>query len=169
MERKSIVALLVGFLLAITLSGCSNTTNQLQDALQDYTQMVEGNCPEDLCLTIYYIDPHILTRKPISATELMNFPGVKKVIVESETLATQFERFKKLDASILKPIEENSDINARLYYVFETGESGKILEVTICDADSSVIVNGIEVETNSVFYELIEPFLSQEDRNMLGF
>ena len=169
MKRTSIIFILMGFLLATTLTGCSNPTDQLNNALHDYIKMVEGDCPENLCLTIYYIDPEILTRKPLTAEELMSFPGVKKIRVESEELAAHFELFKKLEPSILQPVEESSGINARLYYVFETGESSKILEVIVWDTCGSIFVNGIEVENNTVLYELIEPFLSEEDRNILGF
>lgn len=168
MKRTCIMVLLVCLLLTVALSGCSNPTNDLQVALQDYVKMVDGDCPEDLRLTIYYIDPAILTRKPLTAEELKNFPGVQTITVEAEELAKHFETFQKLTPSALKSVEENSGINARLYYVFETGDAGQILEVIICDSYSSVFVNGIEVENNSVFYELIEPFLSEEDRNVLG-
>ena len=168
MKRICITLLLISFLLAGTLSGCSTPTNKLQDALQDYVKMVEGDCPEDIRLTIYYIDPAILTRKPLTAEELKDFPGVQKITVESEELAKHFETFKKLTPSALHPVEENSGINARVYYVFETEDSGKILEVIICDSYSSVFVNGIEVENNPVFYDLIKPFLSEKDRNALG-
>ncbi len=50
--------------------------------------------------------------------------------------------------------------------MLETGESGKLLEVTISEIRGNVVVNGMEVEFDPVFYELIELFLTEEARIM---
>ena len=165
--RLTTVTLLIVFLLTAVLIGCSNLT-PLQDAMNDYCQMMEGPPPKDIRLIIYYIDPNILTRVPLSEDALTTFPGVEIVTVESEQLASHWERLKELDPSILQPVKEESYINARLYYVFEVGDSNKILEVVISQIHGSVFVNAVEVEDHPVFYELIIPFLTEEGRGILG-
>lgn len=177
MKRARIVLYLLVFLLATALTGCQNPSVQtekqnpstpLEEAMRDYTQMVEGILPQDLRLTIYFLDPSILTRAPLSTDGLVTFPGVKTIIVDSKELEGHMALLRELDASILQPVEELSYINARLYYVFEIGDSEKILEVVINEIHGSVFVNGIEVEDNPVFYELILPFLTEEDGEILG-
>lgn len=164
--RRIVVICLLAFLLAITLTGCSNST-PLQDVMNDYSKMVEGDIPEDFCLTIYYLDPNILTRRPLSEADLVTFPGVEIIRVESEELASYWTLLKELDLSILQLVKEKSYMNARLYYVFEVGDSD-ILEVVISEIHGSVFVNGVEVEDNPLFYELIAQFLTEEDHNVLG-
>lgn len=167
MKRAGIIFLII-ILLAAGLIGCGNSSSQLEEALADYSQMAEGALPDDLRLTIYYLDPSILTRAPLSAEDLMNFPETQKIIIDSGELTAHLALLQKMDPSILQPVKEESKINARLYYVFEAGDSGKILEVTISDIHGSAFVNGMEVDDHPVFYEIITPFLSEEAIDMLG-
>lgn len=166
MQKKLVISLVV-LSLVVCLTGCSHST-PLQDAMIDYSIMIEIGIPEDLHLTIYYIDPTILTRRPLNQEDLVTFPGVEVIIVDSEEIAPHWEQLKELSPSTLQPVQEESYVNARLYYVFETRDSGKILEVVISEIHGSVFVNGMEVEDNPIFYKLINPFLSENDRNILG-
>ena len=64
-------------------------------------------------------------------------------------------------------------MNARLYYVFEVGDSEKLLEVVVSPdsldkINGRVVVNGVEVKDNPIFYELIMPFLTEDAHNELG-
>ena len=68
--------------------------------------------PDDVHLKIYYINPRILTRIPLSAEELMVFRGVKVITIESEELAKHSTLLRKLDASIISAVNEESYINA---------------------------------------------------------
>lgn len=165
--QKTIVIYLVILALVISLVGCSDST-PLQDAMNDYCKMVEGDMPDDLRLTIYYLDPTILTRRPLNQEDLVTFPGVEVIIVDSEELAPHWEQLKEMSPSVLQPVQEESYINARLYYVFEAGDSGKILEVVISEIHGSAFVNGVEVEDNPIFYDLIVHFLADDDRDILG-
>jgi len=67
----------------------------------------------------------------------------------------------------LQPVKEKTYINARLYYVLEVGTES-LLGVVISDIHGSVFVNGEEVEDHPVFYEIIIPYLTDEDRTILG-
>lgn len=167
MKRFSVVVCLLAFLLTTILTGCSSSS-ALQEAMKDYSKIVEGDPPEDICLTIYYLDPNLFTRIPLSKDALTTYPGVEIITVKSEELASHWELLKELNPSILHPVEEKSNINARLYYVFEVGDSDKILEVVISNIHGSAFVNGIEVKDNPIFYELIVHFLTEEGRTTLG-
>ncbi len=151
-----------------TLAGCANPSAQPQNPLADYEKMLSGDIPQNLRLTIYYMDPTILTLMPLSAEDLMDFPETRKIVVESGELAANFEPFKELNFSILQPAKITSYIDARMYYVLEAGDSGKLLEVTISQVHGNMFVNGIEVEHNRIFYDLIDPFLTEEARIMYG-
>lgn len=168
MKYTVLKSLLLGVLVALLLLGCSNPSIQLQEVLTDYSNMLEKELPEDLHLTIYYIDPGILTQYAVSTDRLVAFPGVTKITVESDELASHLELLKTLEFTALQPVQGDSYINARLYYAFEVGDSEKILEVVISEIHGVVFLNGVAVENNPVFYELIIPFLSEEDREILG-
>lgn len=168
MKRSIVVICLLGLLLATSMAGCLNSYTQLQDGVDFYQEMLEEDIPEDLSLSIYYINPSILTRVPLSTDDLIKFPGVKKIIIESQDLEEHMTLLKKMDSTILHPVKEKSYINARLYYVFEVGSSDKILEVAINQLHGSVFVNGVEVEDNQLFYDIIIPFLTEDDLNILG-
>ena len=169
--------LVLALLLTATLIGCHSSSSQkekqtlvtsLEESMGDYLKTVQNKLPDDLRLTIYYLDPTVLTRAPLSKEDLQSYPGVVKITVEAEELASHRELMKKLDPNILQLVQEESHINARLYYFFEVGDSEKILEVIISNIYGSVCVNDFEVENNPVFYDLILPFLEDEDRQILG-
>lgn len=164
---KRIIALLVlGFLLVTILTGCSDPAAQLQDKLENYSKIVQADLPEDLRLTICYVDPLLLTTYPWSADTLINCDMTQKIIIEREEILSNIDAFKKMNWSVLTPTKNEPRINARLYYVIESGEHGKLLEVVISEVRGNVVVNGIEVEYNTLFYELIWPFLPEDARVM---
>ena len=171
------ILLVLALLLTCSLIGCKDLSSlkekqtpvtSLEESMSEYLKTVEEKLPDDLRLTIYYLDPTVLTRAPLSKEDLQSYPGVVKITVEAEELASHRELMKKLDPNILQPVQEESHINARLYYFFEVGDSEKILEVIISNIYGSVCVNDFEVENNPVFYDLILPFLEDEDRQILG-
>lgn len=172
MKRIVIAISLLMVLLSGILSGCTSNAMLLSDALQDYTAVVNGELPEDLSLTIYYLRLSIVTRMPLTSEDLVNLSHTEKIVVESSELVAYQDLLQKMNASALQPSRTEPLVDARLYYVFSTGANDKLLEVTISGGplDSrDPIVNGIHVEDNDVLYELIAPFLSEEVRDMFGF
>ena len=152
-------------LLITLLNGCTVASSPYeQDPLDDYRQMLSGDIPEDLCLTIYYMDPLIFTRIALTTDGLMSHPETKKIIVKADQLEDKQSLLKKLDSSLLQPAAINSYVNARMYYVFETAETGKLLEVIVNQVYGNVFVNGIEAEENPVFLEIVTPFLPEQAR-----
>ena len=177
-------------LLILTLVGCANASAQpetginsdkpaqLQASLEDYSKLVNGDFSEDLRLTVYCLSPSIETRRPLSAEDLVGLvnnsaPGTYKIVINAKELATNQATLRKLSSSALQPAKGDYYLNARVYYVFDIGETGKILEVAMWCYDDGpgygygVFVNGIAVENNSIFFELIEPFLTEEVHKML--
>ena len=168
--RFLLIVLLVVLIIAV---GCNTDYLKLKWAAYRYQQVMEGEIPEDLTLTVYYIPHYILTRAPLTVEDLKDMTCSVKIVVESEELVKHLATLKQLNASVLQPTEEDYGINACFYYVFELGNQ-KILEVVFqqydgqTDSDVGTFVNGIRVESNSVLYEIILPFLSEFDREELG-
>ena len=161
MRRSKILLFMLIILLVPSLAGCSPSA-QLRNTFSVYLDVISEDIPEDIQLIIYYKDPLTYTQYPLSTDDLVNFRD-KKIVVEHEELSTQIALLSKLEPSILEPVKEETYLDARLYYVIETEAHGKILEVAVSDMGKNVFVNGIEVEHNPVFYEIIKPFLSEED------
>ena len=174
--KRGIIICLLGALLITVLAGCGTSSDQaetqpapmmLEDAMKDYERAVAGELPEDFRLTITFMNPIMDTRAPVRVEDLKNYP-CRTIVVDAQKLNAYAEVLRKLDASILKPVAEPSYVDARLYYVFEVGDSEVILDVvTGAERNDTIFVNGIEVETNPVFYELILPFLTEEDCEIL--
>ena len=165
--KKVLVLIIIVFVLVAVAVNCFGPSIRLRLALSDYSNIVSDGIPEDLSLTIYYVSPYILTRHPWRIEDLVKATDVKKITIDSEELAPYLELLRKLDASALQPVNEETYLNARLYYVFET-DDGKLLEVAINGWSGNAFVNGVEIEPSSVLYDIIIPFLSEEDRNVLG-
>lgn len=166
--------LLIGLLVVLLIAaGCNTNYLKLKWAAYRYQQVMKGEIPEDLTLTVYYIPHYILTRAPLTVEDLKDMTCSVKIVVESEELVRHLATLKHLNASVLQPAKEDYGINACFYYVFESGNQ-KILEVALqqydgqTDADVGTFVYGIRVKRNSVLYEIILPFLSEFDREELG-
>ena len=170
--RRGIIICLLGALVITVLAGCWASNEQaetqpapmmLEDAMKDYESAVAGELPEDFRLTITFMNPIMDTRAPVRVEDLKNYP-CRTIVVDAQKLDAYAEMLRKLDASMLKPVAEPSYVNARLYCIFEVGEAERVLDfVTNADIGCSFFVNGVEVAYNPVFYELILPFLTEED------
>ena len=168
MKTKIFILIIVLVILFVTVVlSCFNPRIQIYLSLMEYSQITKTDIPKDLHLTIYYIDPTILTRYPLSVNDLVSWDGVRIIDVSYDQLANHSDSLKKLDASILRPSKVEDYLNARLYYVFET-DHGQLLDVAISHIGGHVYVNGIEVENNPVFYDIIVPFMSEDDLQILG-
>ena len=71
----------------------------------------------------------------------------------------------------LIPVEKKSYIDARIYYVFELNGTNKLFDVILWGGINdykSLFVNGIEIEENSIFFDVMLPFLSEEETTELN-
>ena len=182
MNRKITIGLGFCILVLITiaiLTGFGGSDMRYQTALGDFPKLIELEKFDNLSLTIYYMNPFILTRAPLSVNDLVygitavnesprekndaNGLYEQKIVINGSQLKEHVDLLSRIGSVNLMPIEEKSYLNARIYYVFETEEDGKLLDVVLWGGydDNSIYVNGIEVEGNNIFYDIIIPFLPE--------
>ena len=107
MRRSKILLFMLILLLVPSLAGCSPSA-KLRDTFRVYLDVISEDIPEDMQLTIYYIDPSILTNRPLSTDDLVKRDDVKKIVVEYEELSTQIALLSKLEPSIFEPVKEET-------------------------------------------------------------
>ena len=187
MKRKGIIiALAVLLSAAITcqsvwLANRGIPRVSLNLALHAYEAAFDDGAPDDLKLTIYYISPAIVTRAPIYTLEQLrgaNDDHATQIHVGAEELSAHAEQFRKLDADDLCPETVYSAVSGRggrilgflrMVYILEREDGEILLKIYACNLvrDESVIVNGIKVKNDPIFYELIDPYLTDADRETL--
>lgn len=117
---------------------------------------------DSLSLTIYYIDPFLLTRYQVRDTFLMNQGYEYKATIPSIKLKDHINLLKQINNIALVPVKQKSYQNNRLIYIFETKKGDKILSVYMQGKNNSMFINGHEVEVNNYFYEVVIPFLPED-------
>lgn len=152
------IIMFILFMLIIS-TACGIKDMRSEKLLNNYSKLIEKN---DLTLTIYYINPFILTRYPLSVDNLINFEGVKKIVVSGSSLEEHMDLFGQINKDDLVPVKNKSRLDARFYYIIETVSEGKILDVCMWGNDNSIFVNGLEVKWNDIFYNVVIPFLPEE-------
>lgn len=165
LKKRMTVGLPILILLAVSiLASCGGNDIGPDNGLNKFSKLVEEEKLDDLSLTIYHIYPATLTRLPLSVDDLINYRNVNKVVVHGSSLVEHINLLKQLNKDVLKSVKNNSRIDARYYYVFETKKKGKIFDVAMWGGndDYSIFVNGVEFQENDIFYNVIMPFLSED-------
>lgn len=178
MKYKSVYTRLVALLLIATLAlaGCSaetswpsqEVTESLQKISDTFSQVYQCLQEGTLRLKIYYLDLGILTRIPLTVDMLIDASFAEVITVESDDLQKCSELLNQLQEAALVPIENVSKQNVRLCYVFETPDNGAMLTIGFTSqgfTDYTVLVNGLEVEYDDIFYNLIRPFITEDMRD----
>ena len=163
MKRVIAAVLLLALVLSFTACKKGAVETELQTALKDYSQLAEQELPDDLCLKLYYLDPGILTRAPLTVDGLINFPDVNEIVIDSDRLKAHADLLRQISADCLVPVAEPSGLHARLCYVFETERDGDVLVIAFCGADGGVFVNDVEVAFDGIFRDVVRPFLTEEE------
>ena len=181
-HKKNKIAELLMLLLLITvvLASCEgkdiSTDNggeemQAKKTSPTFSEIVESGNLSDLNLTIYYINPVTLTRRPMDVNDLINSAYVKKIMVSSSCLEEHIDLLIRLNDTPLVPVERESYLDTRLCYVFETKKGGRVFEVGTGGVqldekgnyvDLCTFVNGLAVIDDNVFYDVIKPFLTED-------
>jgi hypothetical protein len=68
----------------------------------------------------------------------------------------------QINNTIFTPTENESFIDARMYYVLENEKDGEIFSVLAFGGGDTILVNGNEVEHSPVLYEFVIPFLPED-------
>ena len=157
-KKIAILVLIVSILLS--LAGCG-LKNELYNQTRTFYEIVNGTIPQDLRLTIYYLNGLIDTVVPLSIEMLKSAHNVQVISVDYENLVKHADYLKKFDPSSLKPIYRNDYVDARLYYVFELGDSGPILEY-VHSCSKTDFLNGIPIKFDHELIDLISPFLPED-------
>ena len=137
----------------------------------DFDKIINNN--PDIFLTIYHTDSFLYeTRTCVQSEHLIsgyengreNFAKITINSAEIKQNSNVFSTFGK--RSYIVSDDTSDYVNARIYYVFESEDKGKILEVTL-GINGVVLVNGKYIKhgkdnDTSVFYELILPFLKDD-------
>lgn len=168
-NKKLIILSMVILFVVVIIVGCIIPSLQLLYALKDYTNAITTGIPEGTRLTIYYKDPWDLTRMPVSIESIKKYSSTAAIVVESEEIANHLSTLTKLDAWGLTPLKGEYYTDARMYYVFEFGNDGRQLEVTINAWYESACVNGVPVEYDSILLEIVFPFLTDDARAKFEF
>ncbi len=149
------ILLLIAVIILIISGGNDMSTKKLSKIIK------RGNL-DDLNLTIYYMDPSILSYFPQNVDNLISFSYEHKIIIDGSKLEEQIDLLNEMCTVNLMPVEHKSRLDARLYYVFATKSNRKIFDVAIWGKNKSMFVNGIEIYENDIFYDVIKPFLPED-------
>ena len=160
MLRKNLI-LGVLLLLVFCISGCSQSKQDmdvLDHLLDDYSKAIADGIPSDMSLTLYNnIVPYISSDRPVTKEALIQIPI--STVIDSTELSSRIATLKRIDASTLQLPESAQPQDLMVYYYIETETNGKVLEVEISEKGGTIFVNGVEVEYDPVFFELVSPYL----------
>jgi len=163
MHYTSIRIISVLLLLVFCISGCAQS-KQAQEAdvlshlLDDYSKAIADGVPSDMSLTLYNnIFPSISLDRTVTKEDLFQtFTGTR---IDSTELSSRIACLKKLETAVLQSPEESLPQDLMVYYCIDTGVAGKVLEVEISGKGGTMIVNGVEVKYDPVYFELVSPYL----------
>ena len=137
--------------------------------LRKFSKLIEQEQFNDINLTIYYMSPYISTGVPLNVDALIKFGSssdisdVEKIVISSNDLEEQVDLLNHISKATLIPVMKKSYLNARIYYVFETKKGDKTFDVAMWGGgNNSMFVNGVEVKENTIFYDVIIPFLPED-------
>ncbi|MDR2570177.1 MAG: hypothetical protein LBD23_07750 [Oscillospiraceae bacterium] len=127
-------------------------------------QIEQGNL-EDITLIIYYTP--LFTPFPTrDVNDLINDKDTRKIIIDSIQLAEHIDLFRSLNNIEFVRFKSESDMDAKIHYIFEDNRGRRIFNVTLWgwdknDEDISIVfINGRAFEVNEdIFYNIIEPFI----------
>ena len=175
--RRRILGIVILPLFAITvLVNCTTTASTsykkpcyevsnipLVETLNDFSKLIEDENINDLILTIYYLNPLILSRGAYCVDDIITHDRMHKFVIVGSELKRNIDLFKKFIIDSFIPVEIKSFLNARIYYVFETNKGQKIFDVVMWGFyNNSIFINGYEMEENEIFYDAIIPFLPED-------
>jgi len=165
--RKNVTFVFLWAFLTIAILASCGGNDMLSKKTKTFLKLFEKVNLDDVKLTIYYINPNILTRAPLNIDTLINYSDVQTIIVDNNRLKENIDLIEWIKMNAFVPVKKKSYLDARLCYVFETDKDGIILTVAMGGRNNSVFINGFEMEDNEVFYNVIKPFLTENAANEL--
>lgn len=157
------VVLLAIFLIVgvKTLIHFYNENSNFKETLSSFTEIVEQEKLNDITLTIYYVNPRDLLRRPLDESSIREMHQLK-VTVSGEELVQHKSLLYPMIHSDLQLVNKKSNHPfTRLFYVFENENGDIIFRVSMSVDRYTMYVNGYEVKGNIAFYEVVMPFLPE--------
>ena len=156
--RKTIILIFIILTLFVSVFFIIDRRNNMNS--KKFFQLIEQERLDGLSLTIYYLSPLALTYKALSVDDLVNGVLANHIVINDKRLGEHIDLLKQLNDVKLIPVEQESPINARLYYIFKNEKGREIFSVAMWGYNNgSVFVNGNEVEGERIFHEVLFPFL----------
>ena len=188
-QKRVVSTFLLLIIVIICAScGCSNM-DSLKSPLLEYEDI------EDVILTIYYTTPDS-TVFGLSIDYLIDLGDeeddedeneekvVHKYVINGSRLKENIGLLDRINTITLTPLDYDYHMHIRVYYVFETEEGDKLLDVAMWGGRDDILeediilgendkvlnlealedlyyiyVNGVAVKANDAFYDMIMPFL----------
>ena len=135
-----------------------------EEALNYFARQVEDRNLDNYRLVIYVFHlsyhPFVLPRtvRDIRRNEYTARIAVGGGWLES-ILAENTDLLNRMRDVTLIPVEIESHMTPRIYYVFETNRGRQIFDVAMWGSGGSIFVNGVQIEWDDMFYDIIRPFL----------
>jgi len=164
LKGRKVIWVIMSLLMFVVFTGGLYYMNSA-NSFVTLAEFIEQEDIEDLSLTIYFFAPTSPTRFPVSVSDLTeSFHEYKIIIRGSRQEDIIFDILRNLADTELVLVEGEVRTCARIHYVFETGDGQNIFEVTLWGLEDAgrtnhIIVNGVAVEENIIFYEAIKQFL----------
>ena len=183
MKKRAQRVLLV-FVLSVSFmfGGCAKDELLSEPEPDEFFRLVSNGAVEDMSLTIYYMQPRILTFIPVDIDSIIAscsddkftmYGGGGIVVIEGKDLARHTDLLYVLSNEELKPLERSYYLNARIYYIFKDKSKRTIFEVAMWgyagdgSASVAILVNGLYVEDIDIYYDIVIPFLPENIASVL--
>lgn len=167
-SKKIFLMVILCMLLVLTIfSGCGGDSMRERNVENNASPLLDMDNLYNMTLTIHYIYTDILTSHPFSAECVIDLERYV-IVVQGNELVEYADYLKKLNTDILIPAESEGNLHARLVYVFETEEDGRILMVAV-GMNLCVQVNGVNYKSNDAFFDAIRPFMTEDALHVLRF
>jgi len=160
--------LVISLISVSILAGCGRSNMSPDEALDYFVMQARNRNLENYRLVIYAYQPNTHPWLPIrTVRELRRNAHTTRIVVGSGWLESEFgpwnpDLLNQIYDTVLVPFEGESNMHPRIYFAFETRWGRQIFDVVMWGNYRNVIVNGVEVEWNDFFYDIIRPFLPIE-------
>jgi len=157
--KRILLGLLILFLLALT--GLAGFIVCEIDGLQSFSEIIESGDFSHMRLTIYIAYSDFSIQMPANPDIFKNYDY--KITIDDSNLELYKDSINQLITEPLIPYEQKTRLDCHIYYVFETPIHRKLYEVALWGSGGSIYVNGIAVKEADIYYDIILPFLPQDE------
>jgi len=163
-----LVMLIVSVVVAIATKGGEM---RARNAVDRFARRVEQGNLDDVRLVIYYINPFMFIRSPVSIREMTGGWYDMRITIEGEALREHIGLLGQINSDLLIPDNSQPTLDARIYYIFETNNGRRIFYIgmwlTNYEVGGNVLINGHMFKWNDIFADIIMPFLPDAEAQLL--